>query len=455
MSVQAASGPSAPPLDPGASDVPDVPDSNGSGGPDGPDGPNGGPQAGPGPDVGLGTDSYAANSGGASGAPASTDSAAGSGAGSVLSTEAGRDGSSISFRGNGDQVVQLPGNAKSSLTIGFDHSYTIRPNADSPYHDVVRIGADGRVGDLDTQTGKRTVLPPSTRMDLQAQGAAGLLHDLDGKVSPKALAAVNAAVGWADPVRGLPFVASNYDVGKLEADEKAQVAALTGRYGDPTVLSGTDQSVPGHPSRGSDYTQYGQLYVKEPIAGDFRTSVYSNADDWFQKKTLLQLERANPHGATIVDPLDSVHPTPRLQPARAGAPAVYWNGNFSSTFAGKNADGGTATGGLSPAQILAHELAHANLPAWASRYLTGRPASGADAGFGNLEERRVIAGADAHLAATLGRPFRTDHGGSDMHYVRSPLDVPTTASPPYFDEHGKPNVGGSASRFPANHDDLR
>jgi len=156
-------------------------------------------------------------------------------------------------------------------------------------------------------------------MDLQAQGAAGLLHDLDGKVSPKALAAVNAAVGWADPVRGLPFVASNYDVGKLEADEKAQVAALTGRYGDPTVLSGTDQSVPGHPSRGSDYTQYGQLYVKEPIAGDFRKSIYSNADDWFQKKTLLQLERANPHGATIVDPLDSVHPTPRLQPARAGS----------------------------------------------------------------------------------------------------------------------------------------
>jgi len=76
----------------------------------------------------------------------------------------------------------------------------------------------------------------------------------------------------------------------------------------------------------------------------------------------------------------------------------------------------TAGGRQSPALGLGHELAHAA----AAPGLLDRGARLRLRGYDNAEERRVIRGAEAHAARTLGEAARTDHRGT-CYRVASPV----------------------------------
>lgn len=69
---------------------------------------------------------------------------------------------------------------------------------------------------------------------------------------------------------------------------------------------------------------------------------------------------------------------------------------------------------ISPALALGHELAHAEGGFW-----TVLLSMISDDQFQNLEERRVITGAEAAAAITLGEGLRTSHYGS-FYPVSSP-----------------------------------
>jgi hypothetical protein len=76
----------------------------------------------------------------------------------------------------------------------------------------------------------------------------------------------------------------------------------------------------------------------------------------------------------------------------------------------------TAGGHQTPALGLGHELAHAA----AASSLLGRGMRTRLRGYDNAEERRVVRGAEAHAARTLGEAARSDHRGT-CYRVASPV----------------------------------
>lgn len=76
----------------------------------------------------------------------------------------------------------------------------------------------------------------------------------------------------------------------------------------------------------------------------------------------------------------------------------------------------TEGGRQSPALGLGHELVHADEVAPTRDELAATPSRKYD----NAEEHRVIRGAEAHAARSLGESPRYDHGGS-VYHVRSPI----------------------------------
>ena len=76
----------------------------------------------------------------------------------------------------------------------------------------------------------------------------------------------------------------------------------------------------------------------------------------------------------------------------------------------------TAGGRQSPALGLGHELAHAA----AASSLLDRGMRARLRGYDNAEERRVVRGAEAHAARTLGEAARSDHRGT-CYEVASPV----------------------------------
>jgi hypothetical protein len=149
------------------------------------------------------------------------------------------------------------------------------------------------------------------------------------------------------------------------------------------------------------YVDHGSLRVPAAADADFRAAVRYLARDSAMRSVIAHVE----HSRTEYT-LKIIHNgNDRYEP---DTHVVAWDpsGALRTTSGGRQ----------SPALGLGHELAHAAVRPWVL-----------DAGsrihvraYDNAEERRVIRGAEAHAARTLGEATRADHGGAGYR-VASPV----------------------------------
>ena len=143
----------------------------------------------------------------------------------------------------------------------------------------------------------------------------------------------------------------------------------------------------------ADYVHHGSLAVDRALDPAFRKAERHLRHDAGMRRILDDLERSPQITRVVGDAIarDSFEPQTRT---------IVWNPQMAARFA----DGGRQ----SPALLLGHELAHADMDAALQERL-GRQT---DPRYDNAEERRVIVGAEAHAARTLGETPRHDHRGS-------------------------------------------
>ena len=154
------------------------------------------------------------------------------------------------------------------------------------------------------------------------------------------------------------------------------------------------------PAPGSSYVAHGSLLVKRSLDADFR-----KAETYLRGDSIMRRD------------LDALEHAPTATYVKRGHFADDFFDPRSHTISwDPHAAVRTTEGGrISPALALGHEGDHA---AYAIRggsdYVTFDPQ------YDDSEERRVVTGAEAHAARTLGESVRHDHGGTPYH-VADPL----------------------------------
>jgi len=148
--------------------------------------------------------------------------------------------------------------------------------------------------------------------------------------------------------------------------------------------------------------RHGSLFVPARAERNFECAVAYLAGDSAMRHVLDRAEhaRAALHLRVNTHDDDSFDPNTRT---------VNWD-PYSAL---RTTSGGTQ----SPALGLGHELAHAAV----SDRTRDRGSAIALRGYDDAEERRVIRGAEAHAAQTLGEATRHDHRGT-CYRVASPLE---------------------------------
>lgn len=152
----------------------------------------------------------------------------------------------------------------------------------------------------------------------------------------------------------------------------------------------------------TQYVHHGSLAVDRSIEPEFRRAEAYLRRDPTMRHIIDDLERApvltRINGDSIS--LDRYSVTSRT---------VDWDPHVAARFR----DGGRQ----SPALILGHELAHADI----DRKLQARLEAKILPAYDDAEERRVIVGAESHAARTLGESRRHDHSGAFYPVTSSTL----------------------------------
>jgi len=161
--------------------------------------------------------------------------------------------------------------------------------------------------------------------------------------------------------------------------------------------------LPAPATTSGPFVRHGSLYVDRSIDADFRKAEAYLRGDSIMRKTFDDLERG-----------------PRIYYVTGNARNDDHYGALSDvvTWDPHSALRTSGGGRQSPALGLGHELAHADEPAATRHRLAGTY----DARYDTKEERRVIDGAEAHAARSLGESVRRDHLG-DVYRVASPTAV--------------------------------
>ncbi|GAC1529547.1 MAG: hypothetical protein NVS2B8_17250 [Vulcanimicrobiaceae bacterium] len=155
------------------------------------------------------------------------------------------------------------------------------------------------------------------------------------------------------------------------------------------------------PTRSTHFVAHGSLLVDRSIDREFRAAEAYLRADTVMAQTFDDLERAPEATYVLGNRRSDDH-------FDFAARAVTWDPHSALRT--------TEGGRQSPALGLGHELVHADEDA----IVRERLASKYDPAYDNREERRVIRGAEAHAARTLGEGTRHDHSGTLAH-----VDSPT------------------------------
>ncbi len=148
------------------------------------------------------------------------------------------------------------------------------------------------------------------------------------------------------------------------------------------------------------FIHHGSLAVERSLDGEFRGAETYLRHDSIMRRELDRLE----HGSAAYVIRGNARDDDRFDPLTR---TVQWD-PYSAL---RTTDGGRQ----SPALGLGHELAHAAENTWTRGRLAATPSLRYD----TAEERRVIRGAEAHAARTLGEATRYDHAGSTYRVASS------------------------------------
>lgn len=149
------------------------------------------------------------------------------------------------------------------------------------------------------------------------------------------------------------------------------------------------------------YVRHGSLLVERVLDTAFSKAESYLRGDSIMRRTLDDLES----GSTTFVIAKNARGDDHFDPWSA---TVTWDPHSALRT--------TGGGRQSPALGLGHELVHADEDARVRAFLAATPSVRYD----DAEERRVIRGAEAHAARTLGEATRYDHGGTPYH-VSSPI----------------------------------
>lgn len=156
-------------------------------------------------------------------------------------------------------------------------------------------------------------------------------------------------------------------------------------------------------TRANAFVYHGSIAVERSLDSAFcKAEAYLRGDS-IMNRTLDDLENGTTRYAIRKNADDDDHFDPRTN-------IVEWDPHSAL----RTTDGGRQ----SPALGLGHELVHAD----EDGRTRARLASTGSRAYDNAEERRVIRGAEAHAAKTLGEGQRYDHAGS-AYWVASPVLV--------------------------------
>lgn len=151
------------------------------------------------------------------------------------------------------------------------------------------------------------------------------------------------------------------------------------------------------------FVHHGAIAVARSLDPAFcKAEAYLRCDS-IMARTFDALELGSIHYTILKNANDDDHFDPRSN-------VVEWDPHSAL----KTTEGGIQ----SPALGLGHELVHACEDSIARERLAATPSRKYD----NAEERRVIRGAEAHAAKSLGEAQRYDHAG-EVFWVTSPILV--------------------------------